>query len=180
MTPIEHLAEDCLEGYSLNRLSAEQVEIAEEHLLGCKFCQTRQQKMDDFVAASKTAAARIADEPQKKSPNAYVAIAIAAAVAAIFFIPRSLEPAATIELSAVRNEAKLSVPAGKPLKIKLDLTGLVGTDYSWEIVGTNLSGKVNSNEPVLTVSGLSQGQYWVRLRAESGSELVREFSLAVR
>ncbi len=180
MTPFEHLAEDTLEAYSLNRLSAEQVETAEEHLLGCVYCQTRQKKMDEFVAASKSAAARIAAEPVKKNPNALVAIAIAAAIAAIFFIPRGMEQPMAVELSAVRNEAKLSVPAGKPLMIKLDLRGLASGSYRWEIAGTNLVGTLKPNEPNLTVKGLAQGQYWVRLFGADNRELAREFSLAVR
>ena len=181
MTPSEHLAEEALETYALGRFATEEeTEAIEEHLLHCVYCQTRQQKMDGFVQAMQSATKTVSVAPSKTKPNSYAVIAIAAAAAVIFFIPRGLETPVAVELSAVRNEAKLVAPAGKPLKVKIDLTGLATGVYKWELVSSGLSGAVNPNEPILSIPALAKGQYWVRLRETSTNGLVREFSLAVR
>lgn len=181
MTPLEHLEDEELEAYALGRFaSEEEAEAIEEHLLCCAYCQTRQEKMDGFVQAMQSATRTVSVETIKTKPNAYVAIAIAAAAAAIFFIPRGLETPVSVELSAVRSDANLVAPAGRPLKVKIDLTGLATGVYRWELVSSGLSGAVNPNEPILSFPALAKGQYWVRLREARTEELVREFSLAVR
>ncbi len=181
MTPLEHLAEEALENYALGRFNSEaEAEAIEEHLLHCVYCQTRQQRMDGFVQAMQSATKTVSVKPNKTIPNAYAVIAIAAATAAIFFIPRGLETPVAVELSAARSEANLVAPSGKPLKVKIDLTGLATGIYKWELVSSGLSGAVNPNEPILSLPALAKGQYWVRLREARTEVLVREFSLAVR
>ena len=181
MTSSEHLAEEALENYALGRFASEaETEAIEEHLLYCIYCQTRQQRMDDYVQAMQAATKTVSAEPNKTKPNAYAALAIAAAAASIFFIPRVLKTPVAVELAAVRGEANLVAPAGRPLKVKIDLTGLAAGDYKWELVSSGLSGAVNPNEPILNFPALAKGQYWVRLREARAEALVREFSLAVR
>ena len=77
-----HLTEDALEVYSLGRLSSEDdLATFEEHLLVCEYCQTRLEKMDEFVQAAAAGAKAVADAPTQKNLLAYLPIAIAAAVA---------------------------------------------------------------------------------------------------
>lgn len=182
-----HLTEDALEVYSLGRLSSEEdLATFEEHLLVCAYCQTRLEKVDQFVQAAASGARAVAEAQLAKKPLAFLPVAIAAAAAAIFFIPGALEQKpepVEVALVAVRNESSFSAPAGKPLHIKPDWTGLNVSSLGWELSSVDgklvRSGKLAASGRI-AIAQLSAGQYWLRLRNPDSSELLREFSLVAR
>ncbi len=182
-----HLTEDALEVYTLGRLSSEEdIAAVEEHLLVCGHCQTRLEKMDEFVEAAVAGTKAIAASPEPNRYRNYLPIAIAASAALMVFIPGLLEQKTeptSIDLVAVRNESRLSVPARKPLNLKPDLTGLSEAAYAWELSGADGDVKAKGQLTLngrLSVSGLAEGQYWLRLKPAGHQEILREFSLSVK
>ncbi len=179
-----HLTEDALEAYSLGRLSLEtDLEVFEEHLLVCAWCQSRQEKMDAFVLAAKDGAQAVIDQPSPGRTSSYLPAAIAAGAVGLLLVPAAIErynSPADLELVAVRNITRTEAPAGRNLNLKADLTGLPAGPLRWELVSAN--GDKIAEGPLtagrLSLSALATGQYWVRLR--QGEVVVREFSLSAR
>jgi anti-sigma factor RsiW len=62
MDPARHVSDDLLEPHSLDRLSADELVAVEEHLLVYADCQDRLQRMDEFRAALRAAARKIAQD----------------------------------------------------------------------------------------------------------------------
>jgi len=52
-----HFPDHLLESYAMGKLSDQESEPVEEHLLLCSVCQERLDELDDFVLAMKTALA---------------------------------------------------------------------------------------------------------------------------
>jgi len=180
-----HLTDEALEAYSLGRtLSESQLEVVEEHLMLCAYCQNRLDKMDLFVTAAKDGARTLAAEPEQKVSKA-VSITIAAGVAAAFFLPGALREMALpvdVELVAVRNQAKATAPFDRKLELKPDLTDVTAAAISWEVAAADGSvrgsGDLSPNGGKIQMPGLERGRYWVRLKASG--EVIREFSLLVK
>ncbi len=183
-----HLTEDALEVYLLGRLSSEEdIAVVEEHILVCEHCLTRLEKMDGFVHAAVAGATAVRLNPEPNQSFKYLPIALAASAAAIFVLPglvkQPAEPA-NIDLVAIRNETKIRAPAGRTLNLKPDLTGLAETGYDWELSGVDgqlkQRGKLDLATGRLSISGLSEDQYWLRLKATGQQDILREFSLSVQ
>lgn len=180
-----HLTDEALEVYSMGRMQSEsQLEVLEEHLILCAYCQNRLDKMDQFVTAAADGAKTVAAEPEQKMSKV-VPMGIAAGVAAVFFLPgvlREMAPPVAVNLVAVRNEVKATAPVDRKLELKPDLTGLTATGISWEVAAADGSvrgsGDLAANGGKIQMPGLGRGRYWVRLKA--GGAVVREFSLSVR
>ncbi len=62
-----HFPDDLLESYAMGKLSDQESQPVEEHLLLCSVCQERLDELDDFVQVIKTALADPAPTPQAKS-----------------------------------------------------------------------------------------------------------------
>jgi hypothetical protein len=60
MDPGGHVSDDVIEQYSMGTLPVFEVEPFEKHLLVCEACQDRLRDMDDFLAALRAAARKIA------------------------------------------------------------------------------------------------------------------------
>lgn len=57
---MNHISEEALEQYAMRTLpAAAELERLEEHLLICSECRNRLQMMDDYVAAMRSAAAKL-------------------------------------------------------------------------------------------------------------------------
>jgi uncharacterized CHY-type Zn-finger protein len=56
---VEHAADDTLERYAMRTLPAPEVESLEEHLLICGGCRDRLTAADEYVSATRAAAAKI-------------------------------------------------------------------------------------------------------------------------
>lgn len=183
----DHLSEDALEVYSLGRMTSEaQLEEFEEHLLVCGYCHSRLEKMDAFTEAAVSGARAVAAQPENKKPRNLAIIAIAASAAAMFLVPSALlkmDSTESVDLVAVRNDAKSSVPPGRKLSLRLDTTGLTEIVYRWELSSASgeiqAKGDINPGDRV-SLAGLESGQYWVRLKSHLSGDVVREFSLSVR
>jgi hypothetical protein len=195
-----HLEEDVLELYALGRITDDShLADVEEHLLVCPTCQAKLDDLDKFIRAFRDAGGAIEamqDESEQNSKTnpfnwhrPFIPMALAAAVAAVFVVPPMLRNSATpvaVDLVSYRNEPNSSAPSGKPLILKLDLTGIetTNTALAFEVVSatgaTIAQGQLQPNEPKLTLSPLASGQYWVRLREIDKTNLIREFSLTVK
>lgn len=193
-----HASDDLLEKYSMGRLAGAELADLEEHLLLCELCQDRLAHEDQLRQSVRDAAAASGLVPRAASVRppspklawvvgmAAVALLTFAGVAWRAFHP-SQSPPAVILLQATRGpETSLAAPAGRPLALALDLTGLPRLSaYKVEIVDAH-------GNPVLQSTGVLQGQrlqaavarglpsgaYFVRLYNPAG-ELLREYPLAV-
>lgn len=197
-----HPSDDELEQYSLGRLGDDQAAPLEEHLLLCEACRRRVEEFDEFVAVMRAALRETrGEQPARARPLALLrwlaavpkpawAGAMAALLAAVLLIPRwqqaPVEPYA-VQLEALRAVSSAEAPAGRPLVLTVDFTGLeLGRDYRVELVdafGAGVwKGSVRPAAERTSVAlgrGLGRGQYWVRIFEPSG-ELLREFGLAVK
>jgi anti-sigma factor RsiW len=59
---VEHVSEDDLERYAMRTLPAPESDRLEEHLLVCQSCRDRLKATDEYVAAMRSAAAKIRQE----------------------------------------------------------------------------------------------------------------------
>ena len=185
-----HLTEDSLEAFSLGRLSSEpEIAAVEEHILVCAYCQTRLEKMDTFVQAAAAGAKAVAERPEQIKTRSLLLVAIAAGLALVAFVPGTLnmlnnQQAVAVDLVAVRNQTSTTAPAGKPLQLTVDLSGLPAEPITWELATaqglSKLTGNLNLAAPKLDLGQLSAGQYWIRLKPKGKGEVLREFSLLVR
>lgn len=190
-----HLTEDALELYCLNLLDEERdVPIVEEHLLYCEYCQKRLEKAQTFVDAAKQGAKQAEEEkPQGGSKNplriwSIVAVAAAAAIGVVIFNPTMVQQTAAplaFELVSLRNQAVLEVPAGRPLQLKPDISGLEGTaNLRFRIVEASgkqvAEGGLGAAPAMIQTQALAAGKYWLRILDGQSGETLREFSISVR
>lgn len=200
----DHLTAETIEKYSMGKLSLDECDNAEEHLLVCESCQVALEEMDDYLIHMREAAQRLVSQPEPDSlwdrirdgirglsiQPLPVAAALCAVAVLIFVIPASRisvdEPPQQLALQASRGEAaSQSVAANRKIDLKLNLDGLTPFgSYRITIVDSNGSTVFTTNaakqgaELVLTAPALKKGAHFVRIHSPS-SELLREFLLQV-
>jgi hypothetical protein len=199
-TQERHPAEDALELYCLGRLEEDAAAGVEEHLLICEACQARALELDSFLRAARSATAELRQEARyREQPSrgwmAWLgrpmwAAAAMAAVVIVVGLPtlrRATDPVA-VELSAFRGGADPTgsgvAPAGRPLTLSLDLTGLDSSECRTIVVVDAEGAKVSEGAAEIvddkailrTKRGFSGGQYWVRIFDANGN-LLRETGL---
>jgi hypothetical protein len=195
-----HLQAEELELYCLGGLTEVRCARLEEHLLLCEICRDRLTETESYVAVMRQAsrqwsaehveapaAAVIAIRPWRESwPGRLAPMLVAALLvvcAAVWFGRHSRVPAPpfAIELTEVRGAAPGPAPAGYPLLLELDLTGLSeGRPFAGEVV--DASGRRVAEFPVgapALLKALAPGGYFVRIYKSSG-ELLREYALTVK
>ena len=59
MLTVTHIDEDVLESYVMGTMSPPDIEIVEEHLLGCAGCQDRLESVDAWISSISVAAAEL-------------------------------------------------------------------------------------------------------------------------
>jgi predicted anti-sigma-YlaC factor YlaD len=66
---VSHISKEALEQYAMETLFGLEVKPVEEHLLTCSACREKLQEADEYVAAMRSAARKMAkaQEPQKQS-----------------------------------------------------------------------------------------------------------------
>jgi hypothetical protein len=196
-----HPGEDVLELYCLDRLSESEAAPVEEHLLVCEACQRRVTELDVFLRAARQATRELRSEERYAGAEAGWAwpfrpgwiAAGALAVLMLAVVPMARRPVETqeIALSALRGAAEAAgagiARSGAPLRLNLDLTGIESAGCCIlqlvsaagkvlrETTGAPQQGRAILEHP----SGLGKGQYWIRVKSNSGADL-REFGLTVR
>jgi hypothetical protein len=191
---LPHPNEETLEEYALHRLPETLAADVEEHLLLCERCQSTVAETDEFVAAMKLAAIQPAawrsllpSLANRTSLAPIVALVILALVV-VWKHPQEASAPVAVNLSSLRGPSPLAAaPAGKPLRLSIDLPDLVSTGaYRVEVVdaaGTPVwKGTVSDidGKLVATMSKpLGNGVYWVRLYGKD-SELLREFGVSAK
>jgi hypothetical protein len=189
----QHLLDDILESYVMDRLQADEIEQTENHLLVCEHCRTRLEETRLYVQATKTAASRIreAEESFRARKRARAewwanvlrgrpALGLAAALAVIVVIvviPIRQTRSVEYELLNLRSTRGVepSTPVGsrdRLLKLNLDVASLQ-TRNPLHISLVNSQGKQlwesvapppAGEQLQVTLPGkLNKGQYWVRL-----------------
>jgi hypothetical protein len=198
-----HLAEEVLEEYAFDRLPEAQTAEIEEHLLVCAECREALEAVDEFILLAKVAAAEYQSRPRPRiwsilrgTPGRAVLAASMAALGLVAVISwkapwQDRQPAqtASVVLSAMRGGDLLGIPhapAGRPLTLEIDLTGLpaAGT-YRVQVVDaaggplweTSSEASQGRLRPKVD-KGLESGVYWVRLYSQPAG-LLREFGLRV-
>jgi hypothetical protein len=196
----DHLIEEDLEQYCLGSLVEVGCARLEEHVLLCETCRDRLTETENFVASMREASRQrsgshvkdraagvIAGRIRRPSwPGQLASVLLAAmlAVCALVWSGRQSNTVAlpfAVELAAVRGAAPGPVPAGRPLLLKLDLTGLSdGQPFAGEVVdasGVRVA-QFSVGAPV-QLKALPPGGYFVRIY-RSSRELLREYALTVK
>jgi hypothetical protein len=194
-----HATDEVLEMYSMDRLAGLKLVEFEEHLLVCNSCQDRLAREDSIRQRVCDGAAVLQRPPVAASwrlPKLGWAAGLVAAGLLVFagfgwqsFRRSAMAPAAIVlETTRGAEDATLAAaPAGRPLALILELTGLEAhSEYRLEVVDAGgqpvfqSHGAPQNNKLIATLAkGLRAGSYFVRVYANTG-ELLREYALTVR
>ncbi len=203
-----HFDEDLLEQYSIGRLSDERVLAVEEHLLLCSECQLRFTSIDEFVSATKVAAAEL--ESEKAAPKrdfaellrrlwlipkpiwgagmATACLAVSMVVLSSWQVQNG--PETELRLTASRGQDVLTPHASSHEKLLLiiDPTSIAPAPvYVLQVVNAS-GGEVWKAEPTTKgnqiaarVPKLRAGTYWVRLYNRIDTENpLQEYGLVIK
>lgn len=205
----EHIGEERLEAYAMNRVGAGEAATIEEHLLICTTCQDELDAVEQYVRAMQGAAKRVRQEqprtpetagawarllnwfnaPARLGALASAGVAILALIA--FMGPRLREqrpgPPIDVDLQAVRGQSSQLAPTGHAIHLHLDARGVSETrPLPIEIVDEVGSRVWNgtgfwSGTTILTAVDRSfkPGTYFVRL-LKDGPDPIREYQLIVQ
>ena len=194
----DHASDDLLERYAMGRSPAPEMAAFEEHLLACESCQDRLALQDNFRQGVRARGA-VLQQPCTavwwRFPKLAWAAGLVAAGLAVFAgfewqsVRRAPGTPAVILLQTTRGteDPTPAAPAGRPLTVVLDLTGLQQfSEYKLEIVRAagrpvfqaNRAPQGNKLQATLS-RGLAAGAYFVRVYTPT-RELLREYALVVR
>ena len=200
----DHLTAETIEKYSMGKLSLNECDYAEEHLLICESCQVALEEMDDYLIHMREAAQRLVSQPEPDSlwdrirdgvrgfsiQPLPVAAALCAVAALVFVIPAFRtsvdDPPQQLALQTSRGEAApQTVVRNRKIDLNLNLDGLAQfATYRVTIVDSNGTAVFTTNAPkqgaelAVTAPALNKGAHFVRIYSPS-SELLREFLLQV-
>ena len=196
----QHPTEDLLEQYIAGKLTKNAASLVSTHLFECDSCYERYESELDFRSAFRNAAsATPVAEPAKESfwsrfaliPSPALVAAAALALVMMFVVPRwtgNNSAPVVAELTAMRGgQAEKAVPAGRPVRLKLNTEGLQSQNLRVELV--NASGAAvwsgtaapeNGLAEVVVNRPLQSGTYWVRLYSQHDSDPLREYALNVK
>jgi hypothetical protein len=187
-----HASDEMLERYADGSLAESAAAGLEEHLLICPACQKRLAELDSYVQAMQGASRRIRREeraaarPMFKPAWALAAVLAAAALIVAVRLPSRAPQPYAVGLTAFRGADGIEarVPAGQPLLLTLDLTGIdAPASCIVEVVdargGAVWHAQVMPRDGKLTVASshrFAPGRYYVRLFS-SPRTLLREYGL---
>ena len=195
LTVSKHPTEDEFEEYAFGRVSEDDANAIEEHLLICEDCQYALHRTTEYIQVMKAASAayvaehstvshkkKLGSESQGRKAAAAAALLLMCLTALWSWRNLPSDPT-TIALEAYRAggpSAMTQAPAGRPLNLQIDLKDLPpASGYRVEVVDINGRRVWFGGTPARLTKGLPAGTYWIRLFAESG-ELLREFGLRAR
>jgi hypothetical protein len=178
---------DDLERYAMGKMSAEETDRIEDHLLICESCRDRLEETREFTVAMQSASAEIRRKGfgRKAAPLIATAAGIVVTVcAALILWPGSRQAPFALNLIATRGAADIRIPAGRTLDIHPDLTGLTASPrYLLEVVDRDgkrvWSGDLSPPADRATVPGRRAGSYFLRVLAADG-KLLREYALEIQ
>jgi hypothetical protein len=190
-----HASEEVLERYSMDRLAEPELAGFEEHLLVCESCQDRLAREDSIRHRVRAGCAVLQplNAATPRLPKLAWALGLAALGLVIAGVQSSIQdfgaPRAVVLFPATRGAETAETagaPAGIPLILMLDLTGLPPlSQYRLEIVDEHGHSAFQTravpgdNKLRATVGkGLPDGAYYVRVYRSQ--ELLREYALEVR
>jgi len=197
-----HVQEEELEQYCLGSLAEVGRARLEEHLLLCETCRDRLTETETFIASMRHASRQWRKENAEQGAAGVIAgrawrerwpgrLVPALVIAALVLVCAALwsgrHPCASarlpfaVELTALRGTAPGLVPAGRPLVLELDLTGLNDVQPLTGQVVDGWGSRV-AEFPVgsrARLKALPPGDYFVRIYRASG-ELLREYALTVK
>ena len=197
-----HPSEETLESYAMGSLDGPAMATVEEHLLVCVQCQEELKEADSYVASMRNAAAGLElEEEARKEGWARISGALtfrrigwAMAIAALLIIGMALrvswrspsvEPLALV-LETNRGSELQRAPAGRPLILSLDATGLPVLP-AYEVDAVDAKGAVQAQfhavtgQPGIKIhldGGLSRGNHFIRIYSPT-RELLREYGVQV-
>ena len=199
-----HATDETLESYAMGSLDGPALAKVEEHLLVCPHCQEQLKAADTYVAAMRTAASVLERENESRrewwtrvsGALTFRRMAWAMAVAALVVLgvglrvswrpaTAPLQPLALV-LETTRGSGLQRAPAGRPLILSLDATGLpVLPAYEVEVVDAKGAVQVQfhavtgqSGIKIQLAEGLRRGSYFIRIYSPS-RELLREYGVQV-
>lgn len=194
-----HLSEDLLEQYVTGRLRSTEVTRANAHMLECNTCFERYEQEVQILHSLRVA--------QESSPRVTARerlpfwsrfagfgsplLAAATIILAVLLVPRLSfinSTPAVAELTAFRGVGSISAPANRFLVLRLDTTGLPVSgalrlevaDAGGQPVWNGTATDTNGSAQVAVNRRLEAGQYWVRLYAATGTDILREYSLNLK
>ncbi len=177
-----HLAEEEIERYSLASSDESELSQVEEHLLLCAACRKKVETSDRYVSSMRRAAAQIRSEEKRAPRWTGMAFLLAAAIilAGILLIRGNAPAPFAVSLAATRGVGtNAQAPAGVPLALQLDLTGLpAASSYHVEIVDRFGKQMWAGTFPGHPARALLAGVYFVRIHSPAG-ELLREYGLEI-
>jgi hypothetical protein len=181
-----HMDPEDLERYSLGRTTPDETAGVEEHLLICEKCRDKLDETESFAFAVTAATAELhrtgAKRWSKVAVLAAAACLLLAARAALWW-SRGHEAPIAVSLMALRANSTVSVPTGRTLELRPDLTGLpAASTFRIEVVDQSgkpvWRGELAATRTAVVVPAQSAGAYFVRLYTPSG-ELLREYGLQI-
>jgi hypothetical protein len=193
-----HPSEDDLEEFVFGRLDGDALEEVEEHLLACETCRKRLAETETFIASTRAATRKMLGAPQPQpKPRRFSAPALALAavlgvallIGYVSVLPSFRAPQ-SLTLVAERSGVPAQAQSGRPLELRLDLSGANDGEVRWlEIVdsqGARLHSAAVSlaNGVVLhKTPPLPPGQAWIRLYVQPSPSAqatpLREYNLVV-
>ena len=184
-----HMDTEEMERYSLGKLGLSDVERIEEHLLVCEQCRRQLEETELYVKAMRQASEELGLQPKRRPwwrRNAPAMTLAACAIAIVVLaLPRPAQlPPLAVDLQATRSDTVQTAPAGRPLWLRPDLTGLPPVlSYRLEVVdrdgGPTWGGIVIPADAGANIPRQRPGTYFIRVYTR-GDELLREYTLEIK
>jgi len=197
-----HFTDASIEAYALGKLSAEELDRHDEHLLICEACREKLDETERYLRAMKAASFRLRAASEESGfretvrrrfalpAGVWAAAAVVFCVVAFLAVNRFLHPSLSsapvaVSLLAERG-ASTSAPAHRLLDLSLDARGLqpgAGTrvelvDSGGKILETQTANPTGDLIRFRVSRSLDAGSYYVRLYRSA--ELEREYSLDLK
>jgi hypothetical protein len=194
LEPTGHAADEDLERYSQGGIAEEECARLEEHLLVCESCRGRLEEHDRFAGSMALAGEQWrAEHPPKETKSrrlppllfAFASIVLLT-LGALWLTRKSGQelPPVAVALSATRGvTGAAQAPAGRPLELKPDLTGLASfPNYDLQVVdsaGAQIARGKAAPDGTTQIPALRPGTYFVRIYSPE-RELLREYALQLQ
>jgi hypothetical protein len=190
-----HWEEDDLERYVMQQLPEAEAEVLELHLLVCESCRERLTETEDYVRSFEEASRRMRAREQEAPrwswltgwPRLAWAGALAGVIVAVIFLAgypwsAAVNPVAVVLQASRSAEVSAVAPAGTPLVLQPDFSGLpVSETYMLEVVAADGSriwqGSIAARASA-AIPPQKAGLYFVRI-SSSSQQLLREYGLRV-